>query len=128
LESPPTLGGTERRVRKDDRTVADITTLTDDTFEETIGGADKPVLVDFWAEWCGPCKMVAPVLEEIADEHGERLDVGKLNVDDNPTTAMRYNVMSIPTLLVFKGGEPVKRLVGAKGKGQLLQDLAEFVG
>jgi thioredoxin 1 len=85
------------------------------------------VLVDFWAEWCGPCKMIAPVLEELATEQGDKLAIGKLNVDDNPNTAMRFNVMSIPTLLVFKGGEPVKRLVGAKGKGQLLQDLAEFV-
>jgi thioredoxin len=108
--------------------VADnIVTLSDSTFDETIGGADTPVLVDFWAEWCGPCKMIAPVLEEIASEQGGKLQVAKLNVDDNPGTAMKYNVMSIPTLLVFKGGEPVKRLVGAKGKGQLLQDLAEFV-
>jgi thioredoxin 1 len=106
---------------------ADIETVSDATFEETVGGADTPVLVDFWAEWCGPCKMIAPTLEEIATEHKERLRIAKLNVDDNPETAMRYNVMSIPTLLVFKGGEPVKRLVGAKGKGQLLQDLAEFI-
>ena len=107
---------------------ANITTLSDATFDETIGSADKPVLVDFWAEWCGPCKMIAPVLEELATEQGEKLQIAKLNVDDNPSTAMKYNVMSIPTLLVFKGGEPVKRLVGAKGKGQLLQDLSEFVG
>jgi thioredoxin 1 len=104
-----------------------IVTLSDATFDETIGSAEKPVLVDFWAEWCGPCKMIAPVLEELATEQGEKLQIAKLNVDDNPSTAMRYNVMSIPTLLVFKGGEPVKRLVGAKGKGQLLQDLSEFV-
>ena len=100
-----------------------ITALTDSTFEETISGAEKPVLVDFWAEWCGPCKMIAPVLEEIASENA-------LNVDDNPNVAMRYNVMSIPTLLVFKPGESTqeaRRLVGAKGKAQLLQELAEFV-
>jgi thioredoxin 1 len=105
-----------------------ITILTDATFDETIGGADKPVLVDFWAEWCGPCKMIAPVLEEIASEQGTKLSIAKLNVDDNPDVAMRFNVMSIPTLIVFKDGEPAKRLVGAKGKGQLLQDLAEYVG
>ncbi len=104
-----------------------IVHLSDATFDETINGADKPVLVDFWAEWCGPCKMIAPVLEEIASENGQKLQIAKLNVDDNPNTAMRFNVMSIPTLLVFKDGEAVKRLVGAKGKGQLLQDLAEFV-
>jgi thioredoxin 1 len=105
----------------------EIVHVSDATFEEAVGGADTPVLVDFWAEWCGPCKMIAPTLEEIATEHKQRLRIAKLNVDDNPETAMRYNVMSIPTLLVFKGGEPVKRLVGAKGKGQLLQDLAEFI-
>ena len=107
-----------------------ITTLTDATFDETISGSEKPVLVDFWAEWCGPCKMIAPVLEELANENGEKLQIAKLNVDDNPNTAMRYNVMSIPTLLVFKAGESsqeARRLVGAKGKAQLLQELAEFV-
>src|SRR5471032_1535533 len=108
-------------------TVAEVfVTLTDSTFDEGVGGADAPVLVDFWAEWCGPCKMIAPVLEEIASESGEKLQVAKLNVDDNPNTAMRYNVMSIPTLLVFKAGESAqeaRRLVGAKGKAQLLQEL-----
>jgi thioredoxin 1 len=107
-----------------------ILTLSDATFDETIGGSDTPVLVDFWAEWCGPCHMIAPVLEEIAGEQEGKLAVAKVNVDDNPTTAQRFNVMSIPTLLVFKPGDSsqeVKRLVGAKGKGQLLQDLAEFV-
>jgi len=106
----------------------DLITVTDATFDESVGGADTPVLVDFWAEWCGPCKMIAPVLEEIASDHKGRIAIAKLNVDENPETARRFDVMSIPTLMVFKGGEPVKRLVGAKGKGQLLQDLAEFIG
>ena len=105
----------------------DILTLSDATFDETVAGSDTPVLVDFWAEWCGPCKMIAPTLAEIATEQRGKLTIGKLNVDDNPDTARRFDVMSIPTLLVFKDGKQVKRLVGAKGKGQLLQDLAEFI-
>ncbi len=105
----------------------DILTLSDATFDETIAASDTPVLVDFWAEWCGPCKMIAPTLAEIASEQKGKLAIGKLNVDDNPDTARRFDVMSIPTLLVFKDGQQVKRLVGAKGKGQLLQDLAEFI-
>jgi thioredoxin 1 len=105
-----------------------ILTVDDATFDEAVGAASTPVIVDFWAEWCGPCKMIAPTLEEIASEHSGKLAVAKLNVDDNPDTARRFEVMSIPTLLVFKDGAPVKRLVGAKGKGQLMQDLAEFIG
>jgi thioredoxin 1 len=105
----------------------DILNLSDATFDETVAGSDTPVLVDFWAEWCGPCKMIAPTLAEIATEQRGKLTIGKLNVDDNPDTARRFDVMSIPTLLVFKDGKAVKRLVGAKGKGQLLQDLAEFI-
>jgi len=104
-----------------------ILTLTDGAFDETINGSDTPVLVDFWAEWCGPCKMIAPVLEEIAREQAGKITIGKLNVDDNPDTARRYEVLSIPTLLVFAEGELRKRLVGAKGKGQLLQELEEFL-
>ena len=104
-----------------------IVTLTTATFDETVASSDKPVVVDFWAEWCGPCKMIAPTLAEIASEQKGKLAIGKLNVDDNPDTARRFDVMSIPTLLVFKDGQQVKRLVGAKGKGQLLQDLAEYI-
>ena len=104
-----------------------IVTLTTSTFDETIASADKPVIVDFWADWCGPCKMIAPILTEIAAEQAASLTVAKLNVDENPDLAMRYNVMSIPTLLVFNNGEIAKRIVGAKGKGQLLQELDEFL-
>ena len=103
------------------------TTLTDSTFDETIGSASRPVIVDFWAEWCGPCKMIAPILEEIATEQAGKLTVAKLNIDDNPEAARRFDVMSIPTLIVFQDGQPKKKLIGAKGKGQLLEELSEFL-
>ncbi|MDQ4098082.1 MAG: thioredoxin [Actinomycetota bacterium] len=104
-----------------------ITALTDSTFDEEIAGADVTVVVDFWAEWCGPCRMVAPVLEEIAAEHVGKIRIAKLNVDDAPEIARRYEIMSIPTLLIFKDGVLKKRLIGAKGKGQLLNEFAEFL-
>ena len=104
-----------------------ISTLSDTTFDELIGASEAPVLVDFWAEWCGPCKMIAPILEEIAGEHAGKLQIAKLNVDDHPDLAMRFDVMSIPTLILFKDGEAKKRLIGAKGKGQLLEELNEFL-
>ncbi len=104
-----------------------ITNLTSSTFDEIVNGSTAPVLVDFWAEWCGPCKMIAPVLEELAGELGDRINITKVNVDENPDIAMRYSVMSIPTLLVFDGGDIKKKIVGAKGKGQLLQELDEFL-
>jgi thioredoxin 1 len=104
-----------------------ITALTDATFDETVQGSSEPVIVDFWAEWCGPCKMITPILEEIAADHEGTLRVVKLNVDDNPDITRRFDVMSIPTLIVFQDGQAKKRLVGAKGKGQLLQELSEFL-
>ncbi|MDE3083360.1 MAG: thioredoxin [Acidobacteriota bacterium] len=100
-----------------------ITILTDATFDEVIGSAEKPVLVDFWAEWCGPCKMIAPILEEFSTEQSDKFTIGKLDVDANVATATRYSVMSIPTLLLFKDGQVVARLVGAKPKGALLQEI-----
>lgn len=103
-----------------------ILTLTTATFDETINSSDKPVLIDFWAEWCTPCKMIAPILEELAREQTS-IQIAKLDVDANPEIAMRFNVMSIPTLLVIQDGEIKKRLVGAKGKGSLLAELAEFL-
>ena len=104
-----------------------IVTLTTSTFDEMVNSAETPIVVDFWAEWCGPCKMIAPILGEIATEQAGKVTIAKLNVDENPDLAMRFNVMSIPTLLVFHKGEVAKRLVGAKGKGQLLQELDEFL-
>jgi thioredoxin 1 len=107
---------------------ANTKTVTDASFADDVLSADKPVLVDFWAEWCGPCKMVAPVLEEIAGEHAEQLTIAKVNIDENPQIARQYQIMSIPTMSVFKGGEIVKTIVGAKPKAALLRDLADFIG
>jgi len=99
------------------------TTVTDATFDEVVKGASQPVLVDFWAEWCGPCKMIAPVLEEIAVNRGDTLKVAKLNIDDNLEITTRFDVQSIPTLILFKDGEPVARIVGARGRAALDEEI-----
>jgi thioredoxin 1 len=101
--------------------------VSDASFGTDVLSSNKPVLVDFWATWCGPCRMVAPVLEEIATEKAGALTVAKLDVDANPATARDFQVVSIPTLILFKDGQPVKRIVGAKGKAALLREIADVV-
>lgn len=104
-----------------------IENLTESTFDELISTSEVPVLVDFWAEWCGPCKAIAPILEEIADEQDGQLKIAKVDVDSNQQLALNHQVMSIPTLILFQDGEPSKRLVGAKSKRDLLADLADVI-
>ena len=101
--------------------------VTDATFDSDVLKSSTPVLVDFWAEWCGPCKMITPVLEEIADEHKGKLTIAKLNVDENPDITRRYGVMSIPTMALFIGGNEKKRIVGAMPKRSIVSELSEFL-
>jgi thioredoxin 1 len=97
-------------------------TLTDATFDAEISGSSTPIIVDFWAPWCGPCRMVSPVLDEIAQEHADKVTVGKLNVDENPATAQKFGIMSIPTIILFKDGQAARKVIGARSKADFIRE------
>jgi thioredoxin 1 len=104
-----------------------VTVVTDQTFDTEVLMSDKPVVVDFWAEWCGPCRMVSPILEELSNEHGDKIAFVKLNVDENPQVAASYRITSIPTLNVYSGGQVVKQIIGAKPKSAIKGDLSDYL-
>ena len=108
--------------------MTNLPSVTDSDFQSTVLESDKPVLVDFWAEWCGPCRQVGPILDELASEHGDKMSFVKMNVDENPVTPAGYRVTGIPALNVYKGGELVKQIVGAQPKAALIKKLDEFIG
>ena len=96
--------------------MSEVKTLTDATFDDEVKNSATPMIVDFWAPWCGPCRMVGPVIDQIAEEHGDKVAIGKVNVDENPAIAGKYGIMSIPTIILFKDGEPAKKVIGARSK------------
>ena len=107
--------------------MSDHIILNDSNFESEVINSEIPVLVDFWAEWCAPCRLIAPLVEEIGNEYAEKLKVGKLDVDSNPQTSMKYGIRSIPTLLIFKGGQPVETIIGAVQKEMIINKLQPFL-
>ena len=107
--------------------MSDELEFNDDSFEAEVLQSDVPVLVDFWAPWCGPCKMIAPIVKEIAGEYGDKLKVGKVNTDDNQQTATKYGIMSIPTLMIFKGGEVSERIIGAQSKQFIIEKIDDVL-
>jgi thioredoxin 1 len=125
--APRFLQNLQRHLEKE-HYVSDMQAVTDADFDTAVLKSGKPVLVDFWAEWCGPCRQVSPILEEINAQHGDRLTIVKMNVDENPVTPAAYRVTGIPTLNVYSNGEVVKQIVGAKPKAALLNELSDFIG